>query len=115
MRLLALVTLAAATAGPPPPLARARLDVWHLRKVAFQYFSDHRGFDGMTGAGLRRYNATLPRSLRVPQSLRVAWADRFSFCIEESAADGVASLSFDAQKTRYRLSSAACPDPANAR
>ena len=112
MRLLAILALSAA-AGTPS-LSQARLDVWHLRKVAFQYFTDHRGFGGMTGAGLRRYNRTLPRSLRVPRTLRVAWADQFSFCIEEPAAGGVASLAFDARRTRYQLSSAACPEPASA-
>jgi hypothetical protein len=110
MRLFALVAVTAAVAAPAPSPAQARLDVWRLRKVAFRYFTEHQGFGGMTGASLRRYNSTQPRSLRVPRGLRVAWAGQFSFCIEETAADGeVASLAFDAHTTRYSLRSAACP------
>jgi hypothetical protein len=110
MRLFALLSVAAAVAAPAPSLEQARLDVWHLRKVAFRYFTDHQSFAGMTGASLRRYNRTLPRSLRVPPALRVAWAGQFSFCLEEAAADGgIASLAFDAHTTRYTLRSAACP------
>lgn len=120
MRPLAAILAAAALAAPAaaakppapaPTLGAARTTVWQLRKVAFRYFSEHSSFSGMSTGELRRYNAVLPRRLQVPQSLRVAWADQFSFCIELPARSAAASLAFDARRTRYTLRSSACPEP----
>ena len=120
MRILAVMLATAALAAPAaaakrpapaPSLGDARVAVWQLRKVAFRYFSEHATFAGMNTAALRRYNSVLPARLQVPPSLRVGWADQLGFCLELPARNAIASLAFDARRTRYALRSTACPKP----